>query len=90
MKNLLIIFTALFIMGCEKNDFDDDILIENEEPITQIPETLYGESYLNQRSGISFLWGGPAGGGVYQPILQIWEITLKDLMGLTKEMHTTM
>jgi|TARA_B110000967_G_C18839361_1_gene538527 hypothetical protein len=63
MKNLLIIFTALFIMGCEKNDFDDDILIENEEPITQIPETLYGESYLNQRSGISFLWGGPAGGG---------------------------
>lgn len=47
IKNLLIIFTALFIMGCEKNDFDDDILIENEEPITQIPETLYGESYLN-------------------------------------------
>ena len=66
MKKLIGLLCILLLIGCEKEelvsiDIDDIIVDDNTtNPITQ---TIYKESYLNQKSGIVFLWGGPAGGG---------------------------
>ena len=64
MKKLIGLLCILFLIGCEKTEYDDiDDMIVDDNTTNLITQTIYKESYLNQKSGIVFLWGGPAGGG---------------------------